>query len=120
MSVLSGLGCLCTAGTVLAWRLDSGLWFAKRVSCEQAGPLKACCTASTWGPKPVQAQGNQLDAISWRQRGLAEESGREVSRQPWRGHRLWSTNTPIVSREIQLRSAENIFRPGSEPGSVGV
>lgn len=33
MPTLSGLGCLCTAGTVLAWKLDS-----ERVSWKQPGP----------------------------------------------------------------------------------
>lgn len=46
MSVVSGLGCLCTAGTVLAWRLDSG-----RVCPEgelRAGrAFESCCTGST-------------------------------------------------------------------------
>lgn len=76
---MSGPEYLCTAGTVLAWKLDF-----ERVCCE--GDLEAgrafgkLATLVLSVPKPAQAQGNQSDAIFWWRSGQ------------WPCRRAWQTS----------------------------
>lgn len=84
---LSGLGCLCTAGTVLAWKLDS-----ERVSWKQPGPYESLLYWFYMGPQgsPGSSESIRCHLLveGWRG-GLAEEPGKKVSQQPGgRGGRL--------------------------------